>query len=100
MKPSVKITAADIYLPERIRTQQDWPADVVASWKERLGTFVPTNKSAVSEVTEGVQLSLDAIAALKSDPFQGVETVHVIDEKDVSSDLEARAAIGALARAQ
>lgn len=99
MKPSVGILAVDTYLPEKVRTNDEWPSHVVESWTQRMSNIVPRSEASVDTVTDGVRRALDAITALGDDPFQGVRTVRVIAEEDGSSDLEARAAKLALERA-
>lgn len=99
MKPSIRIVAVDTYLPTRVRANNEWPASVVNDWRARLANVLPRSTAAVDKVTDGVRASLEAITALSDDPFQGLESVRVIADEDVSSDLETRAARQALALA-
>lgn len=99
MKPSVKILAIDTYLPERVRENHEWPAAVVDGWRARMANVMPRSTAAVERVTDGVRVAMEAIQAISSDPFQGLKSVRVIADEDVSSDLEVRAAKQVLARA-
>lgn len=99
MSTSVRVLSIDTWLPERVRTNDEWPAHIVDGWRARMANIVPRSEAAVDDVTEGVRRALDAVLALKDDPFQGVRTVRLIDDDDDASDLEARAAKQALERA-
>lgn len=93
------IIAIDTWLPETVKTQKDWPADVVDGWRKRGGAVNGDIDGIIDVVTPGVQKCLDAIADGAHDPFGGCRQIHVIDEKDESSDLEARAGKKVLGRA-
>lgn len=97
MSIPVGILAIDAYLPEKVRTQNDWPKHLVERWTKRLRKLVPDRDCAAH--TDGVKLALAAIEAMKDDPFQGAREVRVIADEDQSSDLEARAARQALDQA-
>jgi 3-oxoacyl-[acyl-carrier-protein] synthase III len=52
-----------------------------------------------SDSTEGMRLTMDALVALRDDPFQGVRERRVVADDMLSSDMEVRAATMALEQA-
>ncbi len=93
------IVSIDTWFPENTKSQKDWPTDIVEGWKKRGGAINGDVSGIVDVVTPGVQKCLDAIADGAHDPFGGCRQIHVIDETDESSDLEARAIRRVMGRA-
>ena len=88
---SAGIVFIDTWFPETIKKQTDWPAASVEQWRARGGAVTADLEGVVDVVTAGVKKVVAAIAATAHDPFGGCRQIHVIDEKDESSDIEARA---------
>lgn len=100
MGTSVGIWGIGTYLPEEVRTNDWWPADVVARWRERVSGKLdrPADHSA-ELATEGGRLVLEAMAKLRDDPFKGSRERRVMPASMQTSDMELLAAKDAIARA-
>jgi 3-oxoacyl-[acyl-carrier-protein] synthase-3 len=96
---SIGIQSVAAYLPETIRKNDFWPADVVAKWRERMASILPRADALPPDATEGMQLTMEALVALRDDPFQGVRERRVVADDMLSSDMEVRAATMALEQA-
>jgi 3-oxoacyl-[acyl-carrier-protein] synthase III len=91
---NVGIVGAGVCLPEKIRTNDYWPAPRVAEWSARLEHMTP---DLAGQLSENGKLTAQAMRA--KDPFQGGRERRVIAEDQLSSDIEAEAAKGALSLA-
>ncbi|HEY5924502.1 MAG TPA: 3-oxoacyl-[acyl-carrier-protein] synthase III C-terminal domain-containing protein [Kofleriaceae bacterium] len=104
----VGIHGVGIYLPEQVRGNDWWPATLVEQWREKKkGHTVPSQSSWVERQGDGPELPplpgisrvIEALTALKDDPFQGSRERRVAPDDVVASQLEVRAARDAIARA-
>lgn len=100
MEKSIGILGVGTHLPPEVRPNSWWPERVVESWKEKAARRMEKLHTAlVEEKTEGARLTLEALAALAHDPFQGSRERRVIGKDVTASDMEALAAREAIARA-
>jgi 3-oxoacyl-[acyl-carrier-protein] synthase-3 len=86
-----------VYLPETIRRNDWWPESVVARWREKALHRVeqlPLPRS------QGVDLALAAMNAMRDDPFGGAVERRVMRDDQWSSEMETEAARQALANAR
>ena len=101
---NVGILGIGLHLPDQIRPNDWWPAEVVARWRQRQGgSFAsPTGlvaEGATSGLPDGARLIAEAIAAEREDPFQGVRERRIAADGTYASDMETLAARDALANA-
>ena len=95
---NVGIRSIGCYLPPQVRTNDWWPADLVAEWRTR-------RSSGITRPIEADKLTGPAIAfgaqmlAYRDDPFEGAEQRRIMPDDMVPSDMEVRAAADAIARA-
>lgn len=100
MTTPVGIWGVGTYLPAVVRTNDWWPEEVVAGWRERVtGRLDRPAESAAEERTDGARLVLEAMAELREDPFKGSRERRVMPDGMLTSEMELRAAQEALARA-
>jgi 3-oxoacyl-[acyl-carrier-protein] synthase-3 len=100
MNKSIGILGIGTYLPTEIRTNAWWPDHVVESWKAKAARRAEKlHAELVKENTEGARLTLAALTALASDPFQGARERRVIPDTMTCSDMETIAAREAISRA-
>ncbi|HWE31511.1 MAG TPA: 3-oxoacyl-[acyl-carrier-protein] synthase III C-terminal domain-containing protein [Polyangia bacterium] len=99
MEKSIGIQSVAAYLPETVRTNDFWPAEVVAQWRERMASMLPRAEALPADSTEGMRLTMEALLALRDDPFQGARERRVVADDMLSSDMEVRAATMALEQA-
>lgn len=93
MQP-IGILGLGMHLPPTVRTNDWWPADVVASWRGARGGLPPPPEEGSS-----AEAILEAMRANAADPFQGGLLRHVLHAGDSILDLEVHAAKAALADA-
>lgn len=91
------IRSLGVYLPENVRTNDFWSADLVASWME--GRRQLEGGAPPSFETEGMTRVAAAMAEAARDPFNGARRRHIMADDQEPSDLEAAAATDALERA-
>src|SRR5262245_48072621 len=82
------------HLPATVRTNDWWPADVVAAWGARRAGGPPPG-----ELTASAAAIVAEMRAQGADPFQGTVRRHVLSAESSILELEALAARDALARA-
>src|SRR5688572_10523841 len=94
------ILSVGTYLPDEIRTNDWWPAEVVSEWqrKAEAGFLRAVNREEMQ--TEGVRLCAEAIAKTIDDPFRGTKERRVMPKGMLSSDMETKAAEDAIQRAK
>jgi 3-oxoacyl-[acyl-carrier-protein] synthase-3 len=99
MTATLRIVSTGLYLPTEVRDNTWWPEEIVERWQEKLGAVFPRVAQSVERITPGVEKTLDAIAALSHDPFQGSVERRIADPALPCSQMEASAAREALRRA-
>lgn len=88
------ILGIGVYLPPTIRTNDWWPRVTVEGWiKRQQGSGKPVDMSALPA---GMQKTLQAMEALRDDPFRGSRERRVLADDLQSSDMEIAAAKAAL----
>jgi 3-oxoacyl-[acyl-carrier-protein] synthase-3 len=110
-KKQVGILGVGVYLPDEVRTNDWWSAEVVAGWQEKkadraqktaekLPSMANWYDSADADgASSGVGRVLAALMAMKDDPFQGARERRVAPPELLASEMEIRAARDAVARA-
>ncbi|MCE9576458.1 MAG: hypothetical protein K8W52_25135 [Deltaproteobacteria bacterium] len=93
----IGILGIGVELPATVRSNDWWPAEVVASWAAARAAAPPPPPIAM---TEGMALVARAMQAQGGDPFQGTTARRVIADDQTAIDLEVAAARAALARAE
>ena len=108
---TIGIHGIGVYLPETVRRNDWWPERIVAGWRadrqQRAALRGPGQQSgpggrplAIADaMTEGQCAVVRGLEAHDHDPFHGVIERHVIADGMQPSEMEARAARSALARA-
>jgi 3-oxoacyl-[acyl-carrier-protein] synthase III len=97
---NVGIYGIGVYLPEIVRTNDWWPEEIVAKWKERVTGKLDRPADHSDELaTEGGRLVLEAMAELRDDPFKGSRERRIMPEGMLTSHMELAAARDAIARA-
>ena len=101
---NVGVLGIGLHLPDQIRSNDWWPTDVVARWRQRQGgSFAsPTGlvgDDATATMSPGARRIVEAIAAERNDPFQGVRERRIAADGVYASDMEVLAATDALANA-
>jgi 3-oxoacyl-[acyl-carrier-protein] synthase III len=107
VKSSVGIIGVAAYLPEQVRSNDWWPESVVSRWRARQHHNLPSLSSWIEKQGDGpepaplpgVAKVIDALVALKDDPFQGSRERRIAADDAIPSDLEVRAAEQAIERA-
>lgn len=97
---AVGVTGVGLHLPP-VRTNDWWPAEVVARWAKESAAELDRAQDAEGEVfSEGARVILEAMAPYRGDPFRGVTERRVLPDGVPSSVMELAAAKDALERAQ
>lgn len=97
---AVGILGLGTYLPEDVRTNDWWPPEVVARWREKMAhRATQAEPGSASEGSEGSQRTLAALAGLADDPFRGARERRVMPDGMTCFEMEARAARQAMANA-
>lgn len=100
MKKNLGIYSVGTYLPPVVRKNDWWPQDIVEQWKARQAkSLTRAQQEPEDPPTEGMRITLEAMAQFKHDPFEGSVERHVMPEGMRSSDMEVAAARDALQRA-
>lgn len=100
----VGILGVGAYLPDQVRTNDWWPEELVARWRQQapsslVGPRGEGEGEGLEPETEGIRLALAAMQALRDDPFKGTISRRIRPEDMLPSFMETRAAEEALARA-
>lgn len=93
----VGILGVGLFLPPQIRTNDWWPADVVAGWAAQRPPQSPPDPALLE--SEGAKRVLAAVSQQTRDPFQGTVKRHVMPDAMTLLDMEEAAARTAIARA-
>ena len=97
---AVGILGVGTYLPPTIRMNDYWSDETVRSWRDKAGRRADKLIAALkAENTDGARRTLDALAALATDPFQGSVQRRVIADDMTASEMEVLAAREAIERA-
>jgi 3-oxoacyl-[acyl-carrier-protein] synthase III len=96
----VGILGVGAYLPEQVRTNDWWPPEVIARWEQQAsaGLVKPLSAQEGPPPTEGIRMALEAMKALRDDPFKGTVSRRIRPDDMLPSFMETRAAEEALAR--
>ena len=97
---SVGILGLGTYLPPHVRTNDWWPAEVVAGWGERMAHRATRPDAGVEALTPGQRATMAAMGAGASDPFRGARERRVMGDDMTAPGMEAIAARQALQRAK
>jgi 3-oxoacyl-[acyl-carrier-protein] synthase-3 len=89
----VGVLGIGLFVPPEIRTNDWWPAEVVAEWSKAPRPGKPTIPLSV-----GAQRCIAAMAEQAADPFQGYRERRVMPSDMTLLDMEEQAAMSALAR--
>ena len=92
---NIGILGLGLFLPETVRRNDHWPAELVAAWSARRLSFPPPD----GPLSEGARTIVAALGKQTADPFQGTIERHVIADGQSVFDLGAEAGRRALARA-
>lgn len=99
MSKSVGIVGLGTYLPPDVRKNDWWPAETVASWKQRRPAPL-TEKAKIEPKTAGERAIAAGMAAFRDDPFHGAIERRVLKEGLRASDMEVEAARAAIENAK
>lgn len=94
------IWSVGTYLPPIVRTNDYWPASIVAEWKARQQRNI-TRAAGEDDgkLDAGALMIAKHMMRFKDDPFEGVRERRIMPEDMRSSDMELAAAKDAIARA-
>lgn len=97
---AVGILGLGTYLPPTIRTNDWWPAEAVARWRELMAHRATRAEPNVGhDLPPGTRLTLALMAEYAGDPFRGAIERRVMSDDMTSSEMEAEAGREALTRA-
>ncbi|WP_437675643.1 3-oxoacyl-ACP synthase III family protein [Sorangium sp. So ce131] len=94
----VGIWGIGTYLPPNVRTNDWWPKELVACWREKRAAGVTRPVEADRQLSPAAAALTRAMAAYKDDPFEGAIERRVLSDDMEPSDMELSAAREALAR--
>jgi 3-oxoacyl-[acyl-carrier-protein] synthase III len=99
MAKGIGVLGVGSYVPPEIRGNDWWPEEVVARWTEKAGRRLEKLRAEFARETSlGSKMSLEAIEALQTDPFQGGHQRRVMAPDMNASDMETFAAREAIER--
>lgn len=99
-RTAVGVYGLGVYLPETIRTNDWWPAEVVAKWGGTHNGRLDRPPEGPEELeTEGARMVLEAMAHYRADPFKGTKQRRVMAPDMQTTDMEFLAAQQALQNA-
>ena len=99
MNQRMGILGIGTYLPPIVRKNDWWPEEIVSVWRERQARSITRAQEEPSDPpTEGMRATLKAMAAYKSDPFEGAVERRVMPDDMKTSDMDVAAAREAIAR--
>jgi len=93
---SVGIIGVGCFLPETVRDNTWWPAEVTARWRERAAAAPPFDTTGLSEDERQVAAAMERH---RGDLFQGTRRRHVIRENQTAIEIEVLAARQAMVNA-
>ncbi len=94
----IGVLGVGLFLPPEIRTNDWWPADVVAGWGAQRPPQTPPDPALLE--SEGAKRVLAALSQQTRDPFAGTVKRHVMPAAMTLLDMEEHAARTAIERAQ
>lgn len=86
-------------LPPEVRKNDWWPTEVVERWRAKRAAPLAAGKTPIDPTTPGGHGVLQAMAAMRDDPFHGARERRVVGDTLKASDLELQAAREAIAKA-
>lgn len=93
---ALSLVGLGTFLPERVRTNADWPRETVNAWMQH-GAFSPERaREALAAEDDGTRATLDAMHAYTSDPFAGSVERRVMGDDMTAADMGVLAARAAL----
>lgn len=99
MSKNIGIHGVGSFVPPEVRGNDWWPKDVVDRWQAKAGRRLEKLREEFArETSEGSRMSLAAIEALDTDPFQGGYQRRVMPEGMTAADMEIAAARDAVER--
>jgi 3-oxoacyl-[acyl-carrier-protein] synthase-3 len=100
MKQHIGILGVGAYLPPDVRRNDEWPEHVVAGWREKAARRLERIRAEFEKETSiGSKMTMDAIAALAGDPFQGGRERRIMPAGMSAADMETTAAREAISKA-
>jgi 3-oxoacyl-[acyl-carrier-protein] synthase-3 len=98
---NIGIKGIGIFLPEQVRENNWWPAELVEAWtQKRVAKMMRPGRQPQDAHTPGVRRVLAELEKLGPDPFLGGKARHVIADGMLTSEMALRAAQNALQDAQ
>lgn len=98
---AVGILGLGTFLPPVVRTNDWWPAEVVARWREMMAHRATRAEEVdPGTVPPGTRLTLSLMAEYAQDPFRGAVQRRVMPDGMTASEMEASAARDAMERAR
>lgn len=98
MKRQIGILGIGVHLPDEVRTNDWWPANVVASWQKKPIGALSSSQERLSSMSEGARKVVAALARYANDPFKGSLARRIAPRDQPASEMEVLAARDALAR--
>jgi 3-oxoacyl-[acyl-carrier-protein] synthase III len=95
-RPRVGIVGIGLHLPQDVRDNSWWPAEVTVRWRERAVAMPRIDTDAMSDDERQV---VTALERHHGDPFQGARRRHVVGKEQSALDIELVAAREAIANA-
>ena len=100
MSKSIGILGVGTYLPSEVRPNSWWPDHVVKAWTDKASRRLDRIRAEFAkETSAGAKMTMEAIAKLANDPFQGARERRVMPKGMKATDMETEAAKEAIARA-
>ena len=80
-KTRMGIYSIGTYLPPIVRKNDWWPEELVKVWRERQARSITRSVEEPEDPpTEGMRVTLQAMAQFKNDPFEGAVERHVMPD--------------------
>jgi 3-oxoacyl-[acyl-carrier-protein] synthase III len=98
---NIGIIGIGVHLPEEVRKNDWWPADVVARWQEAGSAKVAAHmtgakKKEETPMSEGAKRVIAGLQKYAADPFRGTRERRVMPKGSLGVDMELRAAAQAI----
>jgi 3-oxoacyl-[acyl-carrier-protein] synthase III len=97
----IGILGLGVYLPERVRTNSEWPPDFAEESRRRFESSITSQNlpAPSADMPETVRIAFEELAKSAGDPFRGSRERRVAAADQQSSDMEVPAARDAIADA-
>jgi 3-oxoacyl-[acyl-carrier-protein] synthase-3 len=96
---NIGILAVGAYLPESVRRNDHWPAELVEKWRQKAANRLARTDDAFGGATsEGTRMVMAELRRLGDDPFQGLVERRTMPDGMSAADMETAAAREAIAR--